>query len=567
MAQVVKKKKKGLSGVSRGAGGSAVEQSPARPKYVEKRPPCTDNCPNYNDIREMLMTLSKAEGLGKSKDQATEEAFYIFLKTTPFPSVCGRVCPHPCETGCNRNEKEGAVGINKLERYIGDFGLKNNLKPKKITEDKRSEKIAIVGGGPGGLSCAYHLALRGYQVTVFESLPKAGGMLRYGIPYYRLPADILDAEINRIVDLGVELKTNTRIGKDISFDSLKKDYNAVFLAIGAHRGKPMRVNGEDAANVFTGAEFLNKINSGEKVEVGDNVVVVGGGDTAIDCARIVRRLGASSTLLYRRTRDEMPAVKEEIHGAEEEDVKIEFLAAPMEIISQNGKAVGMKCQRMVLGEPDESGRRRPVAKEGDTFEVNFSTLIAAISQEPNFQGFESLIDGKDWIKVDGKQKTKDDSTFSGGDNINLGLVIDAIAHGRRAAYSIHEQITSEASIDMVPQLGIIKFDKMQLDYYEDKQPAKLPEIPVAERFEHIDKEIALTLAQDIAVAEATRCMSCGKCFDCGTCWSFCQDGVFVKPPIKAPYGATYKMKLDVCKGCNKCADNCPCGYLEMHMPY
>lgn len=564
MAKVVKKKKKGLG--SRG-GSSAQEQSPRRPKYVEKRPPCVDACPNYNQIRQMLMTLSKAEDLGKSLEQATEEAFYIFLETTPFPSVCGRVCPNPCEDGCNRVEKEGAVGINKIERFIGDYGLKKNLKPKKLTEEKRPEKIAIVGGGPGGLSCAYHLALRGYPVTVYEAFEKAGGMLRYGIPYYRLPAEILDGEINRILELGVELKTNMAVGRDISIDDLKKEYSFVFVAMGAHKGKPMRLDGEDASNVLTGAQFLNSVNAGENVDVGDEVVVVGGGDTAVDCARIARRLGAKSTILYRRTREEMPAIDEEIVGAEEEDVNIEYLAAPIEIISSNGKVTGMKCQRMELGEPDESGRRRPVPIEGDVFDVNFSTLIAAISQEPNFSGFESLIDGRDWIKVNEKQETKEDGLYAGGDNIDLGLVIDAISDGRKAAYSIHEKISGEEAPDMTPQAGIIKFDKMKLGFYADAQPAKVPEISVSERFEDINKEIALTLTEEDAINEARRCMSCGKCFDCGTCWTYCQDSVFVKPPIKMPYGDTYSMKIEVCKGCDKCAESCPCGYLEMHMPY
>jgi len=280
------------------------------------------------------------------------------------------------------------------------------------------------------MTAAYHLARRGYPVTVFEAFPKTGGMLRYGIPDYRLPQNILDAEINRIIDMGVELKTNTIIGKDIPYEDLQKEYKAIFVALGAHKGLKLRVDGEDAPNVYTGTDFLNKANSGKELDVGDSVVVIGGGDTAIDAARIARRLGANSTILYRRTKAEMPAIDEEIEGALEEDVRIDFLAAPIEIYTENGKAVGMKCQRMELGEPDDSGRRRPVPIEGDTYDLKFTTLIAAISQEPDFTGFESLIEGKDWIKVDDKFKTKLDNTYSGGDNTNLGLVIDAIAHGR-----------------------------------------------------------------------------------------------------------------------------------------
>ena len=511
----------------------------------------------------MLITIQKAEDYGKSYDQAFEEAFYIFMEKTPFPSVCGRVCPHPCETECNRKEKEGAVSINKVERFIGDFGLNKGLKPKMLVEEKRSEKVAVVGSGPAGMSSAYHLARRGYQVTVFEAFPKTGGMLRYGIPDYRLPQNILDAEINRIADMGVEIKLNTSVGNDISMDDLRRDYDAVFVAIGAHKGLKLRVEGEDAENVFTGTDFLHRVNNGESVEVGDSVVVIGGGDTAIDAARVSRRLGANATILYRRTRTEMPAIEEEIVGAEEEGVKIDFLAAPLEIYTENGKAVGMKCQRMELGEPDDSGRRRPVPIEGDTFDLKFTTLIAAISQAPEFNGFENLIEGRDWIKVDEKFKSiKEDNVYSGGDNVNLGLVIDGIHHGRRAAEAIHEKFTGEVMPPDPPDMAVIRFDKMQLAYYEGKDRNNPAELSVEERFKNLDTEIVSTFTQEQAIDESKRCMSCGMCFDCGTCWSYCQDNAVIKPLVK---GEPYKFKLEFCNGCKKCAENCPCGYIEMYL--
>jgi len=560
MAKLVKKKKKKRRSYS-SSGSSSVETSPLRPQFVEKRPPCGDTCPNHNKIREMLMTIQKAEELEKSYDQAFEEAWHIFTDTTPFPSVCGRVCPHPCESECNRKEKEGSVGINSVERFIGDYGLEKKLKPKMLSEEKKTKKVAVVGSGPGGLSAAYHLARQGYPVTVFEGFAKAGGMLRYGIPDYRLPQNILDAEIQRILDMGVELKCNTSVGNDISLDDIKKDYDSVFIAIGAHKGYKLRVEGEDAENVFTGTAFLNRINSGEKIEVGDHVVVIGGGDTAIDAARIARRLGAKTTILYRRTKAEMPAIDEEIDGAQEEDVTIEFLAAPIEIYQKDGKATGMKCQRMELGEPDSSGRRRPVPIDGDTFDLEFSTMIAAISQEPDFNGFEEFIEGRDWIKTDEKFKTKIEKAWSGGDNVNLGLVIDAIFHGRMAAKAMHEDISGEAQDWGPDQRGVIRFDKMQLAYYEEKQPTKPETIPPEERLKEIDLEITKTLSQETAIAETKRCMSCGKCFDCGSCWSYCQDNAVVKPLVK---GQEYKFKLEFCNGCKKCAENCPCGYIEMH---
>jgi len=479
------------------------------------------------------MTISKTEDFEKTYDQTYEEAFYIFLETTPFPSVCGRVCPHPCETECNRKEKDGAVGINKVERFIGDFGLEHNLKPRKLSDETRSDKIAVVGSGPGGMSAAYHLARRGYPVTVFEAFPKSGGMLRYGIPDYRLPENILDAEIDRILEMGVDLKLNTAVGSDVSMDDLRKDYKAIFVAIGAHKGIQLRVDGEDAPNVFTGTDFLHRTNSGEKVEVGNKVVVIGGGDTAIDAARVSRRLGADVTILYRRTKAEMPAIDEEIVGAEEEGITIHFLAAPLEIHSDNGKATGMKCQRMELGEPDDSGRRRPVPIEGDTFDLEFTSLIAAISQAPEFAGFEHLIEGKNWIEVDDKFKTKVDGTYSGGDNTNLGLVIDAIYHGRVAAFAINEMISGEEMPPMISDKSVIRADKMQLQYYEEKQRVVAKELSVEERFETMSAEIASTLAAEDAAI----------------------------PLIK---GQPYKFKLEFCNGCKKCAENCPCGYIEMH---
>ncbi len=505
------------------------------------------------------MTVSKAEDYQKKPEQAFEEAAYIFLNRTPFPATCGRVCPHPCETECNRNQLEGAVSINAFERFLGDFALEKGLKPKKLTDETRSEKIAIVGSGPAGMSCAYHLVRRGYLVTVFEAFPKAGGMLRYGIPDYRLPQDILDAEIQRILDMGVELKLNTAVGKDVPLADLRQEYKAIFVALGAHKGIKLRVEGEDAGNVMTGTDFLHRVNVGESVAVGEKVVVVGGGDTAIDAARVSRRFGAEVTILYRRTRDEMPAYAEEIEEAIEEGINIEFLAAPIEIYRNDGTATGMKCQRMELGEPDASGRRRPVPIEGNTFDLDFSTLIPAISQEPDFSGFESLIDGRDWIKIDESGQTKVEGVFSGGDNVNLDIAITAIAHGRQAAEAIHAMITGEKPEK--EEKPLITADKMMLSYYEKADRTPITVLPVDERLKSLANEVVKTWSADQAALEAKRCMSCGECFDCGNCWSFCQDNAVIKPLKK---GDPYTYKLEFCNGCKKCAENCPCGYIEMH---
>ncbi|MBU8932620.1 MAG: FAD-dependent oxidoreductase [candidate division Zixibacteria bacterium] len=554
------KKKKTLRTRSVGTGGGSTLESDLRPYFVEKRPPCTSNCPNHNPIRRALMNISKGEDYEKSSDQALTESWHMWMEKNPFPSVCGRVCPHPCETDCNRTKLEGAVSINAFERFLGDYGLKNKLVPKKVTEETRSEKIAVIGSGPAGMTAAYHLARRGYPVTVFEAFPKAGGMLRYGIPDYRLPIDILDAEIDRICDMGVELKLNTMIGNDVKYTDLQKDYKAIFVGLGAHKGYLLRVEGEDAKNVFTGTDFLHRANNGETIDVGDHVVVIGGGDTAVDAARVSRRLGAEVTILYRRTREEMPAIDPEIDGAIEEGIKIHYLAAPIEINKDGDKAVGMKCQRMELGEPDASGRRRPVPIEGDTFDLEMSTLIAAISQAPDFTGFEDFIEGRDWIKVDDKFKTKIDGVYSGGDNVNLDIAVTAIAHGRFAAESIHEMITGEATVDPADGQKLITSEGMAMAYYEAKDRVKIGEMAPDERLKTMDAEIVTTLTVEEATAESKRCLSCGRCFDCGTCWSYCGDNAIVKPLVK---GDPYTAKMEFCKGCKKCGEACPCGFIDL----
>jgi len=542
--------------VIKAAATSGGEISPLRPRYAEKTAPCMGNCPSGTNIRGVLTTIAQAETYGRTNEQAYEIAWRMITENNPFPATCGRVCPHPCEAGCNRNEKEGPVAINAIERFLGDFALEKGLKPSRLTDEKHAEKVAVVGAGPAGLSCAYQLARRGYGVTVFEAFSKPGGMLRYGIPRYRLPRQVLDAEIGQITELGVEIKCNFLIGKDMSLDDLKKQYQAIFVGIGAHKGIKLRVPGEDAPNVYTGTEFLNKVNSGEEVKVGGKVIVIGGGDTAIDAARISKRLGAQSTLLYRRTRTEMPAIAPEIEGALEEGVVIEFLAAPVEILVKDGVAVGMKCIRMELGEPDASGRRRPVPKAGSEFDIEATAIIAAISQEPAFDGFESLREGKDWIVVDDWGATKSEGVYSGGDDVELGLATIAIAQGRFAAEAIDARFRGK-TLEKHQQPPLVKSDKMKLSWYKEAVRNERADLPPAER--GMDTEIEQGFTDQQAQDEAKRCMSCGMCMDCESCWMYCTNSCFVK----LPKGEHYKIKLEVCNGCKKCAEECPCGYLEM----
>ena len=533
------------------------EISSLRPRYIEKTAPCIGNCPAGTDVRSWLVAVAQAEAYGRTNSQAYQAAWETIVDKNPFPAVCGRVCPHPCEANCNRAQKDGAVAVNALERFIGDYGIEHGLKLPKLTDERKTQKVAVVGAGPAGLSCAYHLARRGYQVTVFEAFDQAGGMLRYGIPAYRLPRKVLDAEIQKILDLGVELRTGVRIGADIRLEDLRRDYQAIFVGIGAHQGYRLGVDGEDADNVFTGTAFLNKVNSGETVEIGDKVVVIGGGDTAIDAARVSKRLGADVTILYRRTRQEMPAIEPEIEGALEEGVKIEYLAAPTAILRNNGTATGLRCIRMELGEPDASGRRRPVPKQGSEFEVSASSIIAAISQEPNFDGFELIHEGnRDWVKANEAGQTGVEGVYAGGDDIELGLVSIAIGQGRFAAEAIDARFQGK-EFKKPERPPIIGPDKLKLDWYKPAERHERPHVPVAER--GLETEVEQGLSEADVLAEAQRCMSCGMCMDCETCWMYCTNNAFER----LPKGQHYRVKLELCNGCKKCAEACPCGFIEM----
>jgi NADPH-dependent glutamate synthase beta subunit-like oxidoreductase/Pyruvate/2-oxoacid:ferredoxin oxidoreductase delta subunit len=571
-----KKKKKGSAPRFSGGGGSGSEISPLRPQYVEKLAPCAGECPSDNDVRGWLTAIALREKTGLSLEEATDQAWMIEVETNPFPGVMGRVCPHPCESACNRQHKDGAVSINSVERQIGDWGIKRDLKLPFIDEaGSRDEKIAIVGAGPSGMSCAYQLARRGYKVTVFDAFDKPGGMLRYGIPSYRLPREILDAEIKRIVDMGVELKSNTSIDEEITLDDLRKDYDAVFVGIGAHRGKTMGIPGEEGSGVFTGTEFLNRANSGEDPGLGEKVVVVGGGDTAIDAARVSlrlgpdaaavsRRLGAEVKILYRRTRQEMPAIEREIEEALEEGIDIEFLAAPAKINRDgDGKIAKIAIQRFELGEPDDSGRRRPVPIEGDVYEMEADTVIMAVSQAPDWSTLGGGIEIKgNWLEVDEWGRTTLEGVWSGGDTLSLGLATISIGQGRRAAECIHATLRGEEPKNSETR-SIVEKDKILLNWYPEKPRAERKVLEPEERLGRPMDEMDLGITAEQTLEEVTRCFSCGSCFGCENCWMYCQANCFKKAkPVSN--GHFYTIDLKTCDGCKKCAEECPCGYIDLY---
>jgi len=508
-----------------------------RPVHDEKMPPCNNACPAGNDIQGFISLIREEKFL---------DAWRLIKKTSPFPGICGRVCPHPCEKECNRGKFDEAMSIHSLERLVADYALSEKVS-EKPSVSPRKEKIAIVGSGPAGLSCAYFLAKEGYNVTVFEALPAIGGMLRVGIPKYRLPRKILDKEIVDIKALGVSFKTNARVD-DVNE---LKDYDAVFVATGAHSSRKLEIPGENTAGVISGTEFLRQLNLDGKSQIGKNVVVIGGGNTAIDAARAALRLGAKAIIVYRRTREEMPAVDEEIEGAGKEGIEIVYLAAPTKIAAQGGKIKDVEFIRMRLGEPDASGRKRPVPIEGSTFNMKADTVITAIGESSDL----SLLPKETKLSETGS-KAKGMQIFGGGDAVSgAGRVVDAIASGRRAAQAIASCLQGKKAEDK-PSKELARFEDINTAYFPHQARVKMPELSVAKRTSNFT-EINRGVPVGKGVNEAKRCFSCGVCRDCNNCLYFCPDiCVSVKD-------GKYEFDYDYCKGCGICSHECCAGVIRM----
>ncbi len=513
-----------------------------RPSYITQRAPCSKACPIEQDISFYLTSLA---------DGKPEEAWRKILESNPFPSTCGRVCHHPCERDCNRKDYDEPLAINSLERFLGDWGMKRSPDNSRGME-KKKEKVAVIGSGPAGLSCAYFLALEGYGVTVFEAMKEPGGMLRYGIPKYRLPRNILNREISRIKSLGVEIKSGKRLGGDLGPEELKP-YSAVFLATGAWAEQKPKLPGEDLSGVWHGLSFLREVNSGKTIPLGKRVIVVGGGNTAIDSARVAWRTGSQVTVLYRRAKEDMPAIADEIEEAGKEGVVFIFQSAPAKIVGK-GEVQKVHCLKTRPGRPDASGRRSPVVIPGSGFSLKADSVILAVGERADLSFLpEGVRSENGLISIDPWGRTTLPGFFAGGDAATgQGYVSQAIASGKKTALAIDRYLQGRAENPEEDQREIVRLDKINLDYFHPQKRAGTFSLGVNQRSGKFT-EVHKGLSPSRAKSEAERCFSCGNCIQCNVCLMVCPDVAvsFLAEEKK------YLIDYDHCKGCGICAVECP----------
>ncbi len=510
------------------------------PEYETKVAPCSSNCPAGTDVREFI----KLSGEGKF-----EEAVEVIYKHNPFPAVCGRVCPHFCEQACNRNELDEAVNIGAVERFLGDRF--KNTTPKKVPVNYE-EKIAVIGGGPAGLTAALQLRRRGYDVTVFEGAPKAGGMMRTGIPKFRLPDHALDDEIRRIEEEGVRIITNRKV----KVNELEDDFSAVIVSVGSHVGSKMNIANENL--MLDGIKFLYDFKldgNNHGIEKGDTVAIIGGGNTAIDVARTALRLGAVPTIYYRRTSKEMPAIAHEVDEAIAEGVKIDFLTTPV-ALNGNDKDITLSMVKMELGEPDESGRRKPVPVNGSEYTIKVNKVIAAIGQRFD----EFVFDGKNIPVEQGKIEVEANiPVFCAGDMAWGGTVTEAIGSGNKVSDEVHAYFRSLPYSHEENHPTIVMPVDINFTYY-------MPTPRINNVIKHdIDfygnfEEVVEGLKEEQIVKETSRCMHCGECFSCGNCYNYCPDAA-----IHLDDDGRLRIDYDYCKGCGICVQECPCSAMTFNL--
>lgn len=511
-----------------------------RPIYVDHLPPCNQGCPAGENIQGWLY---------EAEEGKYEQAWRKIMEENPFPAIHGRVCYHPCETACNRGQLDEPVSIHAVERFLGDYAIEQGWQVEAgVATGKR---VLVVGAGPSGLSAAYHLARLGHAVTIIEAGPKPGGMMRFGIPQYRLPRNVLDAEIARIVAMGVSIHLNQKVD-NLETTIQEGGFDAVFLAIGAHLSKRVDIPGRDAGRMIDALGFLKGMDGQTVPKIGRRVVVYGGGDTAIDAARTAKRLGAEETILiYRRDRGHMPAHDFEVEEALEEGVLTRWLHTIRQVDNTT-----LTVEEMTL---DEQGRPQPTGRI-ETLEAD--TVILAVGQEVD-TGFLANVPGVDIssdgvIQVDASMMTGRAGVFAGGDMVPAERTVTvATGHGKKAARHIDAYLRGSEYRKSSPNT-VATYDRLNTWYYTDADKSRQPYLDLARRRASFE-EVVGGLDTDTALLEARRCLSCGNCFECDTCYGVCPDNAI----IKLGPGQRYEVNYDYCKGCGVCAEECPCGAIDM----
>jgi 2-oxoacid:acceptor oxidoreductase delta subunit (pyruvate/2-ketoisovalerate family) len=510
-----------------------------KPVYVDRLPPCNHACPAGENIQAWLYHAEAG---------AYEEAWRRLMEDNPMPAIHGRVCYHPCETACNRGQLDEAVSIHAVERFLGDQAIKEGWRVRYAPSS--GKHVLIVGAGPSGLSAAYHLTRMGHAVTIYEAAAKVGGMMRYGIPAYRLPRDIVDGEVARIEAMGVTIRLNTRV-QDLDATIQEGGFHATFLAVGAHLARRIDIPGGDARRMLDAATFLSRMEGPSPLKLGRRVAVYGGGNTAIDVARTAERLGVEPVIIYRRDEAHAPAFKEEIAEAVEEGVRFHWLRR----IAKADEAT-LTVEVMEL---DEHGKPKPTGRF-ETIEAD--TVILALGQKAdtgflrNLPGIRLLNDGT--IDVDQCLMTGHPGLFAGGDMVpGEQSVSMATGHGKQAARHIDAYLRGTLYVKP-PSHPLASFDRVNSWYYTDAEQSTQPMLALARRRTTFEEMVG-GLDADTALLEARRCLSCGNCFECDNCYAVCPDNAV----IKLGAGNRFAINYDYCKGCGLCAEECPCGAIDM----
>ena len=542
------------------------DESHKCPIYIKKVPPCTAGCPAGEDIRGFHNLLTGDE----KSDNKWDAAWYRIVDTNPFPAIMGRICPHPCESTCNRQHREESIGINAVEQAIGEHGIEAGLKLPQAGPDT-GMRVAVIGAGPAGLSVAYQLRRKGHAVTIYDFNEKPGGMMLYGIMGYRVDRKVLDAEVGKIIDLGIETKMGIRVGTDISLEQLEKDYDAVFIGVGAQIGRSLPIEGFSKRPETTNAiDFLRNYElQGDDFKIGKKVVVIGDGNVAMDVARLARRMGSESTIISAVPREEMNCYPDEFDDAIEEGAKIEYLVGTVEVLESKNGVQGVKCAKMVKKEKGEEGwdAKIPFMRykaTGDVFEIESDMIVASIGQTTDMNGFENTINENDsLLKLDKYFRVKGkENVFGGGDALKIDLITTAVGHGRKAADSIDAFLQGK-NMPEAPYREVINVKKQDLNYFFHSNQTRRRH-QVAENIVGNHNEVLEALTKEQAIEESKRCMSCGLCFDCKQCSSFCPQEAISRYKDN-PIGEVMYTHYTKCVGCHLCALVCPTGYIQMGM--